>query len=825
MNRFDWYFGQYVSQAEMDEAFWWAEVADHGISTDTGLVGILGGYGVTEHNPTPDLTVDIGGPGYAYDRTGNRCALSDPVTVLDCSVDEYGVSTAVTVPGEERYLGIFLRFKRDYTDPKVDRNGVTVYTHQTEDVEIVVRQGTAAPTGTAARVGLLTTGLLLADVLLPFGATQILNAAILLDRREDWVRYASTHFGDVAVGTPGEAVLGLLGLLDAIWGAFPFSFTSQWFGAIPVAGATPPPASIQAALDAIVYDLADSKGSGYVGTKDYTSMGAYVAWASASIHDALITIATALDAHIGGAPPAHPAGSIVFTPYSWIAAVNVQSAIQEIVDDLGSQAGAASGARRVGVEALAGSPTAIGANDLRAVLSTLLGAVNDRARIASPENITGDWRFDGDVRVKSLEGGGVPSGMNDMDHIARKAFWVDGWASPLAARNTCDLSAYLGAVDIVDLAVGHLYGGTTRPGKQYLYALTEGQAGAPQCSVLVIDPETMARVATWPLAGLGFIGHVAGQFAPVAFCSDGSQLYILFQDLGAGADFVGAISAIDGTVVWGAAVYDLAVNVLLGYPRDRIIVANSNSDLVILTGNVVAGGTGILYSCDKLGVARWGGVGRDGDAILGKGFSGLVSDGTNVYFATLDGGTGNTYVNAATIAAGADPGLAATPVIGAVAAYILDLVFDGRFVRWGTTGGAVAAYIKNIDTVLDTGSGEFTMTNIVGPPAFNPCYGSACHDGDHLCILEYDVAGTNPFERLRLVPGADQGDPWKAGATPPAEPRGQVHFLNPVGLGPATVFNGIGRVAFDGLAVYAVVNGGVTNRDMIRRVVRPNQRG
>lgn len=844
MNRWDWYFGQYVNQAEMDEAFWWAEVADHAISVDDGLVGICDGFGVTEHAPTPDLTVDIGGPGAAYDRTGQRCYLADALTTLNCAVDEYGVSTAVTTPGWERYLAIFLRFKRLYSEPKVDRNGVTVYTHQSEGVEIVVRQGTAAVAGAAARVGLLSNALLLADVLLPFGATQILNAAILVDRREDWVRqnFAPPHvIASFASGTPGAAVSAILAYLNehvsdlGLYhgsGALAHTWTSTWFGAEPLTSI-----SVGGALNEVVADLAEAylradppaaTGAARVGTHGFRATNGYVEWgalATASVQAALETIATATDGHIAGGAPAHPASAVTFTPYSWIAAADVQLAIQEIVDDLASQVALSSGVRRVGLEAISGSPDSLGAGTLFARLGTLLGLVNGRARIASDENITGAWRFDGAARAKTLNGGSLPPAFTHLSSLSAKAFWGDSWASPLDPRNTCDLTAYLGVgPSLIDVATGFSYGATTRPGKQYLYLLTNGTLAAPDCSVLVVDPDTMTRVATWSLNGLAFAGHVAGNFQPTCFCTDGVYLFIAFQDA-VGGDFVGCVSATDGTVGWGGAVFALGAGRLSAAGTDRIIVANNNTDLVVLCGNITAGGTGLLYSCDKNGAPRWGGAGRDGDATLGSGSYGLCSDGTNVYFATYHGAGTAAYVNAALISTGLAPAGVATPFIGAVAAYILDLIFDGRFVVWGTTNSAInGARVYHFDTVANAVAARTAYPNIGGPPALVPNFGTGCCDGEHICLVEWDDAGTNVFERLRLLPGGDLGDPWLTGANL-REPRGNVHFVNPVGVSPPS-YLAVGRCAFDGGSVFAVVNSGpATGRNMIRRLPRASYRG
>jgi hypothetical protein len=420
MNRFDWFFGQYVSQAEMDEAFWWAELADHAISADAGLVGIQEAMVVSQHSPAPDMTVDISGPGVATDRTGQRCYCADAVTNLDCSVDEYGVATAVTVPGEERYLGIFVRFNREYTLPMVDRNGVTVYTHQTEGLQFFVRQGTPAGTGTASKVALLSNALLLMDVLVPFGATQILDGLppggnMEIERREDWVRatfgvtYAISSF---AAGTPGAGVAALLAYLNehvSDLGLFhegdviEFLATGAWADASEIVAT-----DVSAAINEIVADLAAFAGAARVGSAAYTTAGGYCDLADGDIQAALVDIADAVDGHIGGGAPAHPASAVTFSAHSWIAASDVQAAVEEIVDDLALQTGTVSGSRRIGLEAISATPDSLAAATLYGAFYNLLALVNDRERKDDDELCFGARFYDSWVAPRALIGGMQP---------------------------------------------------------------------------------------------------------------------------------------------------------------------------------------------------------------------------------------------------------------------------------------------------------------------------------------------------------------------------------------------------------------------------------
>ena len=131
MNRLDFFFRQLLTEAELDEGFDKVEAADQKIMTDQLLSGIFIGGEVAEHFPTPDLTVDIAGPMNAYDQLGRRLFFS-PLQVLDMSVDELSVSTAVATPGNEKILTIFVQFDRNLSDPRLDGNNNTVFFQRAE---------------------------------------------------------------------------------------------------------------------------------------------------------------------------------------------------------------------------------------------------------------------------------------------------------------------------------------------------------------------------------------------------------------------------------------------------------------------------------------------------------------------------------------------------------------------------------------------------------------------------------------------------------------------------------------------------------------------
>jgi len=183
MLRYDFYYGQKVRESELDDAFDAVEDALAVFLQGFGLNGILNGADVTEHNPTPNFTVDVSGPALVYDQLAQKIAWATTENV-DCTVDENGTATAVSTSGNEKYLSIFAEFVRDASDPRTDRNGATVFFVNAESYAINVVQGVEAPTGTAVKPSLRSDQVLLGDVLITYGMTQIQNSDIDLDRAE-----------------------------------------------------------------------------------------------------------------------------------------------------------------------------------------------------------------------------------------------------------------------------------------------------------------------------------------------------------------------------------------------------------------------------------------------------------------------------------------------------------------------------------------------------------------------------------------------------------------------------------------------------------------
>lgn len=175
-NRFHTYFGQVVTHTELNEIH---DALFDGVDRfveDFGFSGVAAGADVTQHTPN-NLSVDVGAPAIVYDQFANRMEFGSPV-VVNCSLDENGSSTTVVGGSREKWLSIFIQYTTTQSDPRTDDLGNTVYYRDVTGYKLNVVQGAEAPTGTAIKPSLRGDQILLADVLLAFGATALTNANI-----------------------------------------------------------------------------------------------------------------------------------------------------------------------------------------------------------------------------------------------------------------------------------------------------------------------------------------------------------------------------------------------------------------------------------------------------------------------------------------------------------------------------------------------------------------------------------------------------------------------------------------------------------------------
>lgn len=295
-DRRDFYFQQLVTEGEIDGAFDGLEQADWDLASDVGIFGIISGLVATQHSPVADLSIDLTGPGRAYDASGRRIYVATAQTV-SLATDENGVSTDPG-DGKDRWVAVFVRFDRALSDERVDGNSQAVYFQRNESFEFVVRQGAAADTGEAVRVALDDSMVLVCDVLRsvpadpqPGEGTTIENAAISISRRQAFV------FADSSA----------------------ISIDQDNFAGQDTIDAT----TVEGAL----LDLA---------TAADTSLDR-------------------MDAHVGGTAEKHASTAITTAATGWLGGATVAAQLAEIVTDLASTSVGVEGASRIGVGTLTGT--------------------------------------------------------------------------------------------------------------------------------------------------------------------------------------------------------------------------------------------------------------------------------------------------------------------------------------------------------------------------------------------------------------------------------------------------------------------------------------
>jgi hypothetical protein len=337
-NRRDYYTGQSVTQEQLDEGFDGLEQADWNQVVDLGLVGVAAGLGVTEHSPTPDLTVDIG-IGTAYDKAGKRLRVPS-LQVKSIAADSNSVSTSVVGVGNSKIVSLFVRFKRNESLPFTDGEGASGNFVQDEGFEFVVVQGSES--SSPSPPALLSDAILLADITRTQGQTQILDEDISTERREITFRYTAGSI-TLEANTAGEAISALLTeLSNHVAGsankhpatAIDYAGGANWFD-----GTTNPAASGEAQFDKIITDLAASSGSSgaeKIGCDARTDwLGGRTNVGSVSVFAAIDKIITDLSATTSNDDGAERIG---FNASGNIAATNVGAAIRELDSEKGGLA-------------------------------------------------------------------------------------------------------------------------------------------------------------------------------------------------------------------------------------------------------------------------------------------------------------------------------------------------------------------------------------------------------------------------------------------------------------------------------------------------------
>jgi hypothetical protein len=179
MNRSNFYFGQPVTEGELDQAFNDVDEAFAAFLRAFSYQGITRGAEVAENAPA-NFTVVVT-PGTVYDQTQRHIEWFTN-QVVNCALDEVGAATAVSTPGQEKWLSIFAQYQETLSDPRTDENNATVYYRRTEGFKLNVVQGAQAPSAT--RPPLRGDQILVADILIIHGQTQLVDADIDFTRSQ-----------------------------------------------------------------------------------------------------------------------------------------------------------------------------------------------------------------------------------------------------------------------------------------------------------------------------------------------------------------------------------------------------------------------------------------------------------------------------------------------------------------------------------------------------------------------------------------------------------------------------------------------------------------
>lgn len=330
-NRRNFYYRQLVTEAELDSAFEQLEQADRDIVADLLPFGIAANAEVTEHSPVPDMTVDVGGGAIAYDQQGRRITIPSR-QIVDMTRDSNGAPTEVAGAGHEKWVSVFVRFKRALSDLRMDGNGDQVYFASDESFELIKVQAPEGAPGTTALPGLRTDALLLADVRLRFGQTAIANADIDMSRRQDAfiVEAGSMRIRGGRVKDAIEQTLTHLN--HHVQGtANPHPAKSIEYGGGPAwaDGTTNPPSNVEAQLDKIVADLVAPEGADRISAPEVG--GTTYALTAGSIKRQLSELLGHVNDHANLTTGAHPASAITYPdPGTLLGVDNVNAAIASL---------------------------------------------------------------------------------------------------------------------------------------------------------------------------------------------------------------------------------------------------------------------------------------------------------------------------------------------------------------------------------------------------------------------------------------------------------------------------------------------------------------
>lgn len=317
MNRKSFYFGQEVTETELNAAFDDVSAAFGNFLRGFEYVGITKGADIVPNSP-PNMTVVASAPATIYDQNQNHIEWLVN-QVVNCAIDENGNATAVSGVGNDKWLTIFAEYRETLSDPRTNDRGEPVYFVRTEGFRLNVVQG--AEGLSPARPPLRSTQILLADILITHGQTTI-TAPDIDDSR---IEFAYTLSGS------------------------PFEINEKNLQDV-----------LQEMLDILnAFDASTIPVDAIAGSPHATTAG--------SVTNVLTQIVAYLNNLIGTEVAT---SAVAGSPYS-LASSTVQAALASVVGFLNGITSST-----VNASAVAGSPNALSSGTIQAALASLLGFIN-----------------------------------------------------------------------------------------------------------------------------------------------------------------------------------------------------------------------------------------------------------------------------------------------------------------------------------------------------------------------------------------------------------------------------------------------------------------
>lgn len=346
MNLFDWYFGQLVSEGQMDQAFDNAQQADRDVVSDFGFIGITDGLIGTPGTGAKEIDITAG---TAYDNSGRRIRVAAP-QLADLSVDSDGAPITNPAAGNILWTAVFAKFDLALSNVQVDGTGTEVLFNIDESFELIVRQApedipssATRPIGNPDEVKLFDVKIEETTTTIPAPNIDITNKQFAFD--------AVVGSLEVREGKIVDFAVGLLTVIAGGGGAAGIGFdpantAAQW---ALVAAAT----NVQEAIDGLTDDLEDSTGVGSSGQDrigaDNTGIGAGLDYTTLATAATVADSFTAVVADFNSGTGVGGAGKVQFNspnitppvlnlsadwPSLFVGAQSLNGVVQAIIDDL-----------------------------------------------------------------------------------------------------------------------------------------------------------------------------------------------------------------------------------------------------------------------------------------------------------------------------------------------------------------------------------------------------------------------------------------------------------------------------------------------------------